>query len=67
MLILRGVKASFIVKLNRGDVLFTGERILKKIDLETILSGSVKGWQLESVINMWMYRRNKKVFWMPHS
>lgn len=67
MLILRRVKAPLIIKLDRGDVLFTGERILKKKDLETILSGSVRGWQLESAINTWMYHQKKKVFWAPHS
>lgn len=67
MLILRRIKAPFIIKLDRGDTLFTGERILKKDDLEEILSGSVKGWQLESAINTWMYDRKKIVFWFPHS
>lgn len=67
MLILRRIKAPFIIRCFRGDVIVTGERILKKQDLEIILSGPVKGWQLESAINMWMYQRNKRVFWMPHS
>jgi len=67
MLILRRVKAPLIIRLLRGDVTVTGERILKKKDLEIILSGSVKGWQLESAINAWMHQRKKKVFWVPHS
>lgn len=67
MIILRRVKAPLIIRLVRGDVIVTGERILKKEDLKTILNGSVKGWQLESAINNWMYRNKKKVFWMPHS
>lgn len=68
MLILRRVNAVFFVKLYRADVLFTGERILKKSDLELILeSYPVSGWQLESAINTWMYSNAKNVFWMPHS
>lgn len=68
MLILRRINAVFFVKLYRADILFTGERILRKSDLETILDSSdVCGWQLESAINTWMYNNNKKVCWVPHS
>lgn len=67
MLILRRVNAEFFVKLYRADVLFTGERILKKSDLETILEGDVTGWQLESAINTWMYHNGKNVLWIAHS
>jgi glycosyltransferase involved in cell wall biosynthesis len=66
MFILRRINAPFIIKLDRADVLFTGERILKKEDLEAVLQDSVKGWQLESAINMWMYRNEKQVYWFPH-
>jgi glycosyltransferase involved in cell wall biosynthesis len=67
MLILRRKNAIFFVKLYRADVLFTGERILRKVDLETVLNGSVNGWQLESAINTWMYLNGKNVLWIPHS
>lgn len=68
MLILRRINAVFIIRLYRADVLFTGERILSKKDLELILDGSdVNGWQLESAINTWMFLNNKNVYWMPHS
>lgn len=67
MLILRRIKARPAIKLYRGDVLFTGERILKKNDLERILNGHVKGWQLESAINTWMYANDKNVYWMANS
>jgi glycosyltransferase involved in cell wall biosynthesis len=67
MLILRRIQAIRFVKFYRADVLFTGERLLKKADLDIILKGRVNGWQLESVINMWMWRNHKKVLWMPHS
>lgn len=67
MLILRRVNAVFLARLYRADVLFTGERILRKSDLETILNGAVNGWQLEAAINAWMYANGKHVVWVPHS
>jgi glycosyltransferase involved in cell wall biosynthesis len=67
MLILRRINAVFYVRLYRADILFTGERILKKGDLVTILDGDVNGWQLESAINTWMYLNGKNVSWVAHS
>lgn len=67
MLILRRVHALFFIRMYRADVLFTGERLIKKCHLEKILEGEVTGWQLESAINSWMYRNRKKVMWVPHS
>lgn len=67
MLILRRVNADFLIKMYRADVLFTGERILRKTDLIEILNGPVKRWQLESAINTWMYTNRKKVYWIPQS
>lgn len=67
MLILRRIKAPFFVKITRGDVLSTGERIVKKVYLQKLLERSSKGWQLESKINLYMYNHKKKVLWIPHS
>lgn len=67
MLILRRVNADLLIRLYRADVLFTGERILKKKDLLEVLDGPVKRWQLESAINTWMYLNRKKVYWIPES
>jgi glycosyltransferase involved in cell wall biosynthesis len=67
MLILRRVNADLMIRLYRADVLFTGERILRKTDLVEILKSPAKRWQLESVINTWMYLNQKKVLWMAHS
>mgnify|MGYP001567832488 CR=1 FL=1 len=67
MLILRRIKAPLFVKITRGDVLATGERIVKKKYLQEILNRSTHSWQLESVINLYMYKHKKKVFWIPHS
>jgi glycosyltransferase involved in cell wall biosynthesis len=67
MLILRRVRADLLIRMYRGDVLFTGERILRKSDLLNVLSGQVKRWQLESAVNTWMYGKNKSVYWMAQS
>ncbi len=67
MLILRRIKAPLFVKITRGDVLSTGERIVKKEYLQKLLEGSSKGWQLESKINLYMHDHKKKVLWVPHS
>lgn len=67
MLILRRIKAPFFVKITRGDVLSTGERIVKKEHLLKLLEGSSKGWQLESKLNLFMYENNRQVFWVPSS
>jgi glycosyltransferase involved in cell wall biosynthesis len=67
MLILRRVKADLLIRAYRGDVLFTGERIIKRSDLLEILKGPVKRWQLESAINTWMYQNRRKVFWTAQS
>lgn len=67
MLILRRVNANLYVRLNRSDILFTGERMLRKRDLEKVYEEEVRGWQLESAINSYMLEHNKKVYWMPQS
>lgn len=66
MLILRRVKAPLFVKLTRGDILATGERIIKKNLLLTVLNYT-KGWELESKVNLFMFKNNKNVVWFPHS
>lgn len=66
MLILRRVKAPLFVKLTRGDILSTGERIVKKDLLLTVLNYT-KGWELESKVNLFMFKNKKNVVWFPHS
>ncbi len=67
MLILRRMNANFYVKMNRSDTLFTGERILRKSDLEKVLAADVRGWQLEAAINNYMLEHDKIAYWMPQS
>lgn len=67
MLILRRIRAPLFVKLTRGDVLGTGERILKSKHLLNVLKNSTKGWELESKINLYMLKNSMKVRWFSHS
>lgn len=67
MMILRRINAPWFVKLDRSDILFSGERILKKTDLANILTKSVMRYQLEIAINIYMQENGKNVYWMPSS
>lgn len=67
MIILRRINAPWFVKMDRGDVLFSGERILKRKDLEKILKKPVYRYQLEIAINNYMIENKKQVYWAPSS
>lgn len=67
MLILRRVMAPWFFKIDRRDVLFSGERILRKKALQAVLQQEVSGYQLEIAINQYMIAQRKSVRWMPWS
>ncbi len=67
MIILRRINAAWFVKLNRGDVLLSGERLIRKNDLQEILRTDVYGFQLELAINQYMQLHGKIVRWLPWS
>jgi glycosyltransferase involved in cell wall biosynthesis len=67
MLILRRTNASWFVKMERGDVLLSGERVLKKQDLYNILNQGVDRYQLEVAINRYMQKNKRKVMWVAWS
>lgn len=67
MLILRRITAPWFFKIDRRDVLFSGERILKKEDLQKTLQHKVSGYQLEIAINRYMLQQKKKVRWVAWS
>ena len=67
MIILRRVKAAIHARLSRGDVLFSGERILKTADLREVLALKPDQYQIEIAINRSMLQKQKRVFWMPSS
>jgi len=56
-----------ITKINRFDLIYTGERILKKSDLSLILQSGVSQFQLEIAINTFMMRNKKNIFYFSAS
>lgn len=67
MIILRRINSPWFVKWYRSDILLSGERLIRKSDLEQILKVKVKCYQLEVAINRYMIRHKKVVRWMPWS
>lgn len=67
MIILRRIHALLTLKFVRGDILISGDRILKKSILERILQKPVKRFQLEFAINQYMFDNKKQVYWIPTS
>ena len=67
MIILRRINAAWFVKIERADILLSGERILKKKDLLEIFQKEVNGYQLEIAINTYMQNNNKNVQWVSWS
>lgn len=67
MLILRRVNAPWFVKFDRGDILLSGERIVKKKDLLKIFNQNVNRYQVELAINLYMQKHKRNVRWMPWS
>jgi len=47
--------------------ILSGQRILRKSDLDKIYENNFSGFQIEVAINNYMIKNNKKVFWMPSS
>lgn len=56
-----------ITKLNRLELIFSGERILKKSDLLKILATKPTGFQLETAINTYMIRNKLPVLYFNSS
>jgi glycosyltransferase involved in cell wall biosynthesis len=67
MIILKRVHDHLGAKLTRGDVLVSGERILKKSDLLEVLKTNPRHFQIETAINLYMMNNKKIVYWYPHS
>lgn len=69
MVVLRRVKASPLVRLIRADTLLSGERIIKKKHLISILKSDVNGYQLEVATNQYFIKKQleSKCFWSPSS
>ena len=67
MVILRRVHDHRGAKITRGDILISGERILRKSDLLEVLETNPRNFQLETAINVYMMKNHKIVYWFPYS
>ncbi len=67
IIIMRRTNYVLTTRLTRGDILYTGERILSKVDLENVLKLKPIGFQLEIAINKYMADHKKNVYWVPSS
>jgi glycosyltransferase involved in cell wall biosynthesis len=67
MVILKRENAPLHIKAFRWHVLITGERIMKKKDLNIITDKKSMWFELEVAINTYMMEKNKKCLWMPSS
>ena len=65
MILLKNFDDSFFFKLCRTNVVTVGLRLIRKKDLEKILSQPLSRYQLEIGINDWMMKHQKKVGWLP--
>jgi hypothetical protein len=67
MVILRRIYSSLEAKWIRADIIFSGERILRRSDLIKVFRTNPIGYQIEIAINKYMIKNHKKVFWMKSS
>ena len=66
MLILRRVKKDAFTRLIGGDLLISGERIVRRTDLlEVLTRDPVSGYQIEVAINQYMLDHGKTIRWLP--
>jgi hypothetical protein len=68
MLVLRRVSKDWVTRTLRGDVLISGERIVRRADLLAFFRRwRVRGFQLEVALNQYMLEASKRVRWLPTS
>lgn len=67
MLILKRTKTPFLSRLIRSDLVFSGERIIKKNDLKKILDQPLTKYQLEIAANKYMIDNKKTFYWFQAS
>ncbi|GHA67635.1 glycosyltransferase family 2 protein [Pontibacter akesuensis] len=67
MIILRRINSPWFVRWYRSDILLSGERLIRKADLEQVMQLKPERYQLEVAINRYMLRHKKQVRWMPWS
>ena len=64
MLILRGKFVFPNTLISRSELIFSGQRIIKKVDLINVLNKNIKRFQLEIALNDYMLVNKKNVYWI---
>ncbi|MGI8419637.1 MAG: glycosyltransferase [Candidatus Levyibacteriota bacterium] len=67
MLILRRTNEPFFIRITRGELVLSGERILSTQDLLEIYKQKPQSYQLEIAINLFMITHKENVFWFSYS
>jgi len=68
MIIFKRIDPPFTVRMSRGAILLSGQRIIKKEDLMHALSFyRPKGYEIEFALNQYMMDKQKQVYWIPIS
>lgn len=69
MIIMRRVEDETVVLSHwiRHDIIYSGQRILRRSDLEKIYKNKISGYDIEVAINTYMMRNHQIVYWMPFS
>lgn len=67
MIILRRSKDTTSLAWMRQDIVTSGQRILKRRDLENVFANYPSGYQLEWAVNTYMIKNKKKAYWVPFS
>ncbi len=67
MLVLRRKNEALVSKMVRGDVLVSGERIIRTSDLRNVMKTHPVAYEIEPAINYYMMEKQKRVCWMFHS
>lgn len=64
MVIFRKKSASVLARIDRRDLVLSGDRLVKTSELRSALGPAVSGFQLEVAINDYMMRHRRDVFWV---
>ncbi len=69
MIIMRRVQDKTVVLSHwiRHDIIYSGQRILRRIDLKNVYKNNISGYDIEVAINTYMQTNHKIVYWMPFS
>ncbi len=68
MIIFKRINPPFLVRMSRGAILISGQRIIKKEDLlQALHTYRPQGYEIEFALNQYMMDKQKQAYWMPIS